>query len=125
MRHNCSGIDPLQTPCFSDSVVLQNTHVLEVHGESGGSAVGALEGIGVFSKSCHGVERRVWRNASEVQAASLNFTAHEESSWLGQRIALRSEAIALEAEKRNGIPKLDSDWIVSRFEFTKDGGGEH
>jgi hypothetical protein len=118
-------MDPLQFPDLSESVVLQKTQFCEAHAVSVGIVFACAFGSEAFANSSQGVVVRVWMKFSEVHVLGLSFTLHEASSSPGHSMLLRSAAIALEAENRKGMPKLDSEGMDSRLELTKAGGAEH
>jgi len=105
---------PLQFPDLRLSVELQKTQsVVDV--QAGSEVVGlgtdALVAVDPMKRFA-GFEMRVARNVSESHAAVLNCTPQLDSSVKSlHRRVLKSAAMALDAENRNGIPKLDSAGI--------------
>ena len=67
-----------------------------------------------------GAVKRALIKFSDVQAVLFSMASHFAVSS-PQIIRRRSNAVALEAENRNGIPKLDSAGMGWRFELTKAG----
>ena len=64
--------------------------------------------------------------SSPVQAAELSNLEQLFSPPIPSQTSLRKSAAAIrDAEKRKGIPKLDSACMLVPLEFTKLGGGEH
>ena len=61
-----------------------------------------------------------------VQAADLSILEQFCSPPIPSQTSLRKSAAAMrEAEKRKGMPKLDSGCMLAPLELTKVGGGEH
>ena len=115
---------PLQSPFLRASVELQNTHSPSGQVEAA-LLVSAVRGV-TPTKRLAGVVRSVRMKSGLDQAAELRTLVQLASPPMPSQTSLRRSAAAiLEAEKRKGIPKLDSAWILAPLELTKDGGGEH
>ena len=115
---------PKHWPDLSASVVLQKTHWESQAGSDGGGGSGVLGFIlGILRKRVLGLLRSAPKKRPLAQAVALRVMLYWRS-WPPRR-ALRSLAAARSAEKRNGMPKLDSGGMLDPLGLANVGGGEH